>query len=525
MEDDRLLLFPEVTEKKTTTTVDQSLLESGPFGRYQLFVLVLCILVFSNGFSFQSLITYYVADDPPWVCTRNNVSSFCHKGPFQEGSEFFTKRCSLDRNQWKYTLPKTYSFTTEFDLVCKKEYLKALSTALFFVGCIFGAFLSGPLADKFGRKPIIIGAFGIEFLASFSGFFVSRIWQYLLLRSIVGLAFGTLAPTVFIYFSENMAPKTRNWACNLYFFGFTLSMLWISVIAYFVPYWRKLLLYTSAFPLLAFFLFWLTMESPYWLSSNKEFDKAEKVLQRIAKINGKDVSVSLTKEYEMNNKKKHYSYFHLFNCLKVFLLTTLQSYLWLGVGLVYYAIALESSNLGGSLYTNFILSSLADLPGYCITLVTSIYIGRKKVICFNFLFTGSILVAIGLIPETYTTARVALAILGRMFSSVVFNTIFLWTFEIYPTVVRSQGMNICQMFSRAGSTAAPFLTSVLQDIDPKLPYFIMAGLAILGAFCSLFLPETILKPTREVYEDLFKTNNQEITVPSSLREDDSDINS
>lgn len=527
MDDNKPLLFPEenTNEEKTTTTttVDQSLLQSGPFGRYQLLVLILCNLVFSNGFSFQSLITYYAADDPPWVCVQNNVSLFCHKGPFQEGGDLFIKRCSLHRSQWKYTLPKTYSFTTEFDLVCSKEYLKALSTALFFVGCIFGALLSGPMADKFGRKPIITGAFFVEFLSSLSGFFVSQIWHYLLLRSFVGLAFGTLAPTVFVYFSENMPPKTRNWASNLYFFGFTISMLWISLISYFVPYWRKLVLYTSAFPLLAFLLSWLTMESPYWLYSNKKYDKAEKVLQRIAKINGKNISVLLKKEKE-NKVKKQYSYFHLFNCLKVFLLTILQSYLWLGIGLVYYAIALESSNLGGSLYTNFILSSLADVPGYCITVVTSMYFGRKKVVGSSFLMTGSVLIVIGFIPMHYTTARVALAILGRLFSAVVFNTIFLWTFEIYPTVVRSQGMNICQMFSRLGSTAAPFLTSVLSDIDPKLPFFIMSGLAVLGAVSTVFLPETIRQPTREVYEDLFETNNQKISAPPSLEAEDSEIN-
>ena len=34
----------------------------------------------------------------------------------------------------------------------------------------------------------------------------------------------------------------------------------------------------------------------------------------------------------------------------------------------------------------------------------------------------------------------------------------------------------------------------------------MAGLALVGVVFSLFLPETIHKPTREEYKELFNTN-------------------
>ena len=519
MEEDTLIQ-DETIRKRTISTVDKCLLESGPFGRYQLMLLFLSVMIFTNGFSFQSLITYYVADDPPWVCASYNVSSFCIHEPFQEGSPMFAKRCHLNRDQWKYTIQKTYSITTEFDLICSNDYLKALSTALFFIGCLFGALLSGPIADKFGRKPVITGAFMLDLLASVSGYFVNHVWQYLLVRTIIGLAFGTLAPTIFIYFSENMSPKVRGWACNLYFLGFTFSMLWLSLVAYFVPYWRKLVLYTSAFPLLALVLSCFILESPYWLSSNKKFDKAEEVLQKIAKINKKEVSISLNRGNGDDVEKKVYSYFHLFNSMQVFMLTIFQCYLWLGVGLVYYSIALESSNLGGNLYANFILSSLADVPAICIAMFTSVYVGRKKVVGVNFLLCGVITLVIGLLPEVYTTVRVSLAIIGRMFAAIIFNTVFLWTFEIYPTVIRSKGMNICQTVSRIGSAGAPFLTSVLQDIDPKISFFIMSAVSVVGFFCVMFLPEMLEMPTREDYEDLL--NNH--VVPADLSAHESDIN-
>ncbi|XP_066934893.1 solute carrier family 22 member 15-like [Clytia hemisphaerica] len=483
------------------STIDEILSNTGSFGRYQKILLLLSILVFSSSVTFQSLITYYAADDPPWRCVNLNISSFCRKGPFQEGTEMFTKRCSLNRDQWEYTLPKSYSFTTEFDLVCSNEYLKALSTALFFVGATFGAFISGPLSDSYGRKPVIIGCFLIEFLASSSGYFVNAVWQYLTLRLLIGTGFGSLTPTVYIYVSENVSPKTRAWFGNLYFIHFTVSMSIISAVAYYVPYWRKLVLFTSAYPLLAFILSWFLLESPHWLSSKGKFEKAEHVLKMIGRLNKSNATISLERKFV--NKSHSMSYLHLFNNRKVLMLTVLQSYLWFGVGLVFYTIALESSNLGGNLYTNFILSSLADFPCYAITAVSSIYFGRKKVMCSSFLITSAFLISISLTPESYVTARVAMAVCGRIFAGLVFTTQYLWTFEIYPTVVRSKGMNVTQMFSRVGSAAAPFLSSVLQDVDPRLPYFIMTGVAVAGSIISMFLPEMLGKPTRKDYTEMY----------------------
>ena len=500
-------------DEKKQLTVDDVLLQTGPFGRYQMFLLFLCTIVFSGGFSFQALVTYYVADDSPWSCTNETLYDFCKKGPFREGTDLFAKRCHMGRDEWQYDYPKKYSFSTEFDLVCSKEYLKALSTALFFIGCCFGSIFSGPIADSFGRKPVICTMIFPAFLASLAGYFISAVWQYLLLRFVIGVTFGTLAPCVYIYLSENNSPKSRGWVCNIYFVGFTISMLIISMVAYLVQEWRKTLLFTSVMPFVAFLASFLLMESPHWLVAKGKIEEAEAVLMKIASLNKKQVNFCLVNNCQSTTTKKQYSYFYLFNSIKVFVLTSVQSVLWFGVGLVFYAIALESSNLGGSLYTNFILSSLSDLPGYIICMFSSMYIGRKKAASVSFIIGTVFFLALGFTPQHLTTLRVTFAILGRMVLAVSFNTLFLWTFEIYPTVIRSQGMNFSQMISRIGSTIAPFFTSVLQNVNPNLPYYIMAGVLVTCGLLSLLLPEMLHKPIREEYEELFDDRNVNVNSP------------
>ena len=489
-------------------SVDAALLKSGTFGRYQFCLLISYFLVFRNAYLFQSLITYFVADDAPWECTNHNVSSFCNQAPFHEGDAMFIKRCSLDRNQWRYLYPKTYSFSTEFDLVCSKQYLKALSTSMTYVGCLIGALGCGQLADMYGRKPIIILSYFIEVIGSFCGVFVNSIWQYLALRVLIGICYGNLSVVTFVFFLEFIHPKARGWATNVMFFGLTISLLVVTWIAYYVRYWRKIVLITTAFPFLGFVCSWLLMESPYWLFSKRKYDEAEKVLLSIAKFNNTKIKVSLKRcgvnnTFDQARQVKQYTYYHLLNNVKVAMISLFQAWLWFVMGLVFFSVALESSKLGGDLYTNFILSSLADIPGYVVTIISSIYVGRKKVMFSNILGFCLLLTTIGIVPHHFETTRISLAVLSRVFATVAYNTLGLWTFEIYPTVIRSQGTSFCEIFTRIGSTAVPFLTSVLQDVSPKLPFFIMAGIGFVGVISSLFLPETIHKPTREEYDELF----------------------
>ena len=46
------------------------------------------------------------------------------------------------------------TITSEFGLVCGREYLTSLAQTLYFVGMIFGVFTFGILADLYGRKKV-----------------------------------------------------------------------------------------------------------------------------------------------------------------------------------------------------------------------------------------------------------------------------------------------------------------------------------------------------------------------------------
>ena len=57
-------------------------------------------------------------------------------------------------------------------------------------GLFAGSLLLAPLADRFGRRPLLVPTMGIFAVISVAQFFVTAAWQLLILRLLLGLALG-----------------------------------------------------------------------------------------------------------------------------------------------------------------------------------------------------------------------------------------------------------------------------------------------------------------------------------------------
>lgn len=79
--------------------------------------------------------------------------------------------------------------------------------------------------------------------------------------------------------------------------------------------------------------------------------------------------------------------------------------------------------------------------------------------------------------------------------------LYLFTGELYPTVIRNAGVGGAVMSSRVGSMLAP-LVAALHDVSPFLPLLVMSALTFSLAVLVLFLPETKGKQLPERIEDL-----------------------
>ncbi len=74
--------------------------------------------------------------------------------------------------------------------------------------------------------------------------------------------------------------------------------------------------------------------------------------------------------------------------------------------------------------------------------------------------------------------------LGKFGAAAAFAILYLYTAELYPTVVRNTAVGSCSMVARVGGVVAP----LLAGISPvSIPLIIMGGSALVGKITPTLL--------------------------------------
>ena len=505
-------------ESKEEKTIDEILSKTtifDPFhGCVQISTVYLCITL-----AYNFVLAYFTGSTPSWRCTENSSAFFCVKHSnesINSDHPAFYERCKLNRTDWNYTTHAQYSFVTEFDLVCEQTSLAAMVSASFFIGGILISVISGNVADRYGRKPVLVVSILATIISSIGCCFVTNVFQLSVAYAIRGASSVACYFTMFVYQMELVSPRYRLLSSNLLLLSAACSFLLIDMISYLTRYWRMVHVYAALPGLLPLVIFSILPESPRWLLVNEKQAEAKLVMEKINKFNGLKMVVNL--KSPCISEKLKFSYLDLCRSGKVVRLTISVSMLWFTLAVVFYSIAMESSNLGGNLYQAFALSTLADFPSCFVCSYVCNRFGRKKSILTGLFVSGVLLGGMILVPKNLSyryIVNLVIIILARFVNNTALNGLYTWTFELFPTVLRSQGMSVCVVLKQLGMFGVPFIVRVLNQISYKLPFLIMFGLAVVTTGIGLVLPETNKLPTRESYDDFFEKKEPAMVVGRS----------
>ena len=511
---------------KKETDIDTCLEQCGSFGRYQLY-LQLLFMVFVLCFGCIPYLPYFILHDPPWTCrtpanttlANTTTNEFCRNHRGEEIASYnkdFHKRCEMKESEWTSTKDMHYSIVTEFQLNCGRSSLADMTTTLFFVGAVISAIVSGKCADTFGRKITMTVLLTLTVVGSVGCFFVSQLWQLYVLRVIYGMG-QPLYNVALIYLMELMPAKHQSLSGLLYQSPYCFSVLCLDGVGYLVRQWRSLQLYVSL-PLCVLFIpFVFLLESPRWLLANGKLHSAENKLKKIAQfngVNGKSFTLKLClpeNHAPVTEGSRKYTYLDLLKNRKVAFVVGSQAFMWFTTALLYYMLGLESSRLGGNIYEVFALSTLFEIPGSFAAIYLCNRYGRKKTILTCFLLSGLLTGAIATVPVSYPrrhVVNISLALLAKFFVNIAYCALYVWSFELIPTVVRSQGMLLFSVLENSAGLFVPFLVGALQNAMYVLPFIIASVVTLLAAVLGTRLPETNNRPTREVFDDFFEPGNK-----------------
>ncbi|WP_437883756.1 MFS transporter [Pseudomonas sp. LRF_L74] len=159
-----------------------------------------------------------------------------------------------------------------------------MSAAL--IGMVFGALGSGPLADRFGRKIVLVSAVFLFGLFSLLSAYSSNLDQLLVLRLLTGLGLGAAMPNATTLLSEYTPERLRSLLVTSMFCGFNLGMACGGFVsAKLIPAygWHSLLLIGGILPLAlaAVLAAWLPESARFLVVRNRGIEKVRKVLAPI----------------------------------------------------------------------------------------------------------------------------------------------------------------------------------------------------------------------------------------------------
>ncbi|XP_074623827.1 organic cation transporter-like protein isoform X2 [Acropora palmata] len=171
---------------------------------------------------------------------------------------------------------------------------------------------------------------------------------------------------------------------------------------------------------------------------------------------------------------------------------------------VYFGVSLGSVMLGGNMYLNFFLTSLVEIPGNAFAIYSMNRWGRKKVVVIGLVVAAMANLIVTVIPDNRNSTgliagRIIFAMIGKFSVMNSFDAIFVFSAELFPTVVRSIGLGTSSATGRVGAITSPFVIW-LSTYMTQLPYIIMAVDAFAAGVLCLLLPETNKEPTAEILD-------------------------
>ncbi|XP_046846878.1 solute carrier family 22 member 16-like [Xenia sp. Carnegie-2017] len=478
-----------------SATVDTVLSEIGGYGRYQIFLLQLVGFIEFGLSEFNVMIITFIAGEPTWECAESSVT--CNfSGTIDTTSSNYNKRCEMPRSEWKFSDTFT-STVTEFELVCSKSFLQNVSSSLFWLGWLMGNLLFGHISDKVGRRKAIISSVIACSIFSWAIVWPRYLAVYIACRILIGIACAGSSMTSFVLLVEYSGVKHRSWAgSNIWYYG-SACFMFLSLMAYLIREWRDLLLYGACLTIPVIVTSWFLPESCRYLLVNKRHDEAIKQLKKVAKWNRKTFQ-------EVELERPFYD-------RKISMITIASWISWFCCALVYYAVTYGSIYLGGNIYLNFALVSLASIPSTFTSIICMNKFGRRKSLIYGMIISSIASIIAVAIPTDrsntgYTIGRIIMAMICKYAILVSFNTVYIYSSELFPTSVRTIGIGTSSAFARIGSFLSLYVVWLIR-IHALLPYSIVAVLcAVTGAICFKLLPETVNKPTPESMRNFVEMN-------------------
>jgi putative MFS transporter len=371
-----------------------------------------------------------------------------------------------------------------------------------FLGMMCGAWIGGVVSDYFGRKIVFLSSIFIATLFGISSAFSPSYEWYIALRLIAGIGLGASAPIDFALFMEFVPSKNRGTIMILLNVYWSIGSSLACILAYvLIPdpnvhnsYDWRLFVFIAATPGILFFtLRFFIPESPRYLMISGKVEKAKEILHTMAKWNGVTPPRGrlIFKETEHTGSHKSITNSFLLLSPSLFCTSILLFIIWFSLSFGGWGIQLilpmAFQQIGSkTIYFNTLFVLAIGGCGYLMCALVGDMVGRRTLLAITFLFTGIFTLLVSLSENSYWV--LANAIIAQFFVAFPWALVYLYTPEVYPTILRATGLGVCSFFTRMAGTITPIIGQYMLRHSFYVPFLVYGGTYLFAAFCSCLLP-------------------------------------
>ncbi len=172
-------------------------------------------------------------------------------------------------------------------------------------------------------------------------------------------------------------------------------------------------------------------------------------------------------------------------------MTLLIYYLWFSNSFTYYALSLNSNDLAGGDHPllNFFLMGLVEAPSYLVAIYLVRLFGSRRVLLASTLAAGLFCWATPLATAYHPNLGVAAALVGKFAVTASYSLVYVYTTEVFPTVVRTIALGSGGVVARFGSMSAPYLGALTAATSYGFSMAVVGAISILAAVAIFPLEE------------------------------------
>ncbi|KAL4232718.1 hypothetical protein ACF0H5_007406 [Mactra antiquata] len=429
---------------------------------------------------------------------------------------------------------------------------KGILNAIIFLGMMVGGYFWGSMADKFGRRSVLMGSLTLNGLGGLASSVSQVFWLFLLMRFVSGIGVGGSIPVIFSYFTEFL-PKYRRGSmisalATFWMMGNIIAagLAWIIIPHPDLGYFSSSFTYNSwrifiavcTFPgLSSAFMFIFMPESPKFFLTRGNVKKALASLRTVNKLNngtqplqftnvvlstdGDDiVHVDLEEEKTFKDTARHlvkqtkelFGKSLLRTTLIMIIINFTLSFGYYGLWMWFPDIFARVEKYGGSpcdhhtvnvttnssipcngvpedwVFFEGFMTALSNLPGNILTIFIMDKVGRKPLLAISMIIAGITVFFLPIVKDKYQNLAIS-CVFGAV-STVGWNALDVLQAELFPTAVRSTAFGLQSGVGRIAAILGNVAFGELVDVHCAVPMIMVAALLTIGGLSAIRLPNT-----------------------------------